>query len=196
VALGMRGSLRGYLRSEVVDRPLVDSAAQDLMGLLNANSYNKGAWLLHMLRGEVGDSAFFRGVRDYYRLYRDSAVLSEDFRGAMEGAAGRDLGWFFRQWLYQPGYPRLDVALRVDSAAHRAVLRVRQAQPAAWGFFRLPRVEVRFTAGGETVGEGTLALDASPEEAVFGFDLPRLPTGATIDPAGHLLVTAAVRLGP
>jgi aminopeptidase N len=179
-----------------VDRPLVDSAAQDLMGLLNANSYNKGAWLLHMLRGEIRDSAFFRGVRGYYRTFRDSSVLSEDFQRVMERAAGRDLGWFFRQWLYQPGYPQLAAELRVDSAARTATLRVRQTQPTAWGRFRLSHVAVRFTAAGETVGDGAFALDPAQAEQTFTFTLPRVPTDTQLDPDGHLLLRATVTVLP
>jgi aminopeptidase N len=190
---GMRSSAEGYFRSRVVDRPLVDSAAQDLMGLLNANSYNKGAWLLHMLRGEIGDSAFFGGIREYYRSFRGSSVLSEDLQLVMERSAGRDLGWFFRQWLYQPGYPQLDVALRVDSAARTATLTVRQAQPAAWGRFRLPRVDVRFRAAGEVVGDGAFALDPAEPEQTFTFTLPRVPTEVRLDPENRLLVRATVR---
>jgi len=196
LARGIRGSLQGYLRSRVVDRPLVDSAAQDLMSLLNANSYNKGALLLHMLRGEVGDSAFFRGIRDYYRTYRDSSVLSEEFQRVMEGASGRDLGWFFHQWLYQPGYPQLDVDFRVDGAAGRATLRVRQAQPAAWGRFRLPRVEVRFFALDVPVGDRVFSLEPDQAEQVFVFDLGRAVTGLRIDPDTRLLLSATVRKSP
>jgi aminopeptidase N len=189
---GMRSSAAGYFGSRDVDRPLVDSAAQDLMGLLNANSYNKGAWLLHMLRGEVGDSAFFRGVREYYRIFRDSSVLSEDFQRVVERVAGRDFGWFFRQWLSQPGYPQLRVEMRTDSVAHTATLRIRQTQPAAWGRFRLPRVEVRFLAAGDVVGEGTFALDEAQEEQTFSFTLARVPTEVRLDPDGHLLMRATV----
>ncbi len=196
VSRGMRGSARGYFASDVVGRPLVDSAADDLMGLLNANSYNKGAWLLQMLRGEVGDSAFFRGIRDYYRAYRDSSVLSEDFARVMERAAGRQLGWFFRQWLYQAGYPQLDVAVSVDSAAGRAMLTVRQAQPADWGLFRLPRVEVEFVAGAERVGGGAFALEAASGGQSFPFDVSRVPTSVRVDPAGRLLMTATVHASP
>jgi len=196
LARGIRGSLQGYLRSRVVDRPLVDSAAQDPMSLLNANSYNKGALLLHMLRGEVGDSAFFRGIRDYYRTYRDSSVLSEDFQRVMESGSGRDLGWFFRQWLYQPGYPQLDVDFRVDDAAGRAILSVRQTQPAAWGRFRLPRVEVRFFAFDAPAGDRVFSLDPDRAEQVFVFDLGRAVTGLRIDPDTRLLLSATVRKLP
>jgi aminopeptidase N len=196
VERGMRAEARGYLGSDVVDRPLVDAAAQDLMGLLNANSYNKGAWVLHMLRTEVGDSAFFRGIRDYYRTYRDAAVLSADFERVMERAAGRDLGWFFEQWLFQPGYPQLAVDVRVDSVAMRAIVRVRQVQPGPWGRFRLPRVAVRFLAAAEAIGDRVLVLDAAQADASFTFDLPSVPTGLRIDPDGRLLLTATVRFGP
>jgi aminopeptidase N len=196
LARGIRGSLQGYLRSRVVDRPLVDSAAQDLMSLLNANSYNKGALLLHMLRGEIGDSAFFRGIRDYYRTYRDSSVLSEEFQRVMEGASGRDLGWFFGQWLYQPGYPQLDVDFSVDGAAGRATMRVRQAQPAAWGRFRLPRVVVRFFALDVPVGDRVFSLDPDQAEQVFVFDIDRAVTGLRIDPDTRLLLSATVRKSP
>jgi len=196
LARGIRGSLQGYLRSRVVDRPLVDSAAQDPLSLLNANSYNKGALLLHMLRGEVGDSAFFRGIRDYYRTYRDSSVLSEDFQRVMESGSGRDLGWFFHQWLYQPGYPQLDVGFQVDSAVGRATLRVRQAQPAAWGSFRLPRVEVRFFAFDAPAGDRVFALEPDRAERVFVFDLGRAVTGLRIDPDTRLLLSATVRKSP
>lgn len=196
LARGIRSSLQGYLRSRVVDRPLVDSAAQDLMSLLNANSYNKGALLLHMLRGEVGDSAFFRGIRDYYRMYRDSSVLSEEFQRVMEGESGRDLGWFFGQWLYQPGYPQLDVDFSVDGAAGRVTMRVRQVQPAAWGRFRLPRVEVRFFALEVPVGDRVFSLEPDQAEQVFVFDLDRAVTGLRIDPDTRLLLNATVRKSP
>ena len=190
---GMRASAAGYFGSRDVDRPLVDSAAQDLMGLLNANSYNKGAWLLHMLRAEVGDSAFFRGIREYYRSFRDSSVLSEDFQRVVQRAAGRDLGWFFRQWLYQPGYPQLDAALQVDSATRTATLRVRQTQPAAWGRFRL-RLRVKFFAAGEIIFDDDRVVDpAEWWEQTFIFLLPKVPTEVRLDPDGHLLMRATVR---
>jgi aminopeptidase N len=64
----MRSSAEEYFASRVTDRPIVDSAnAADPIKLLNANSYPKGAWVLHMLRGLMGDSAFFRGLRTYSR---------------------------------------------------------------------------------------------------------------------------------
>jgi len=125
----MHSNAEAYFKSDVTDRPIVDSGyAADPIKLLNANSYPKGAWVLHMLRGIVGDSAFFRGLRAYYQTYRDSNATSEDFQHVMERACHTDLGWFFRQWLHQPGYPQLDVSWHYDAGARRAVVGITQRQ--------------------------------------------------------------------
>ena len=57
-------------------RPIYDPTVTDLFALLNANNYQKGGWLLHMLRHLMGDEKFFAGIRDYYRAYRDRNALT------------------------------------------------------------------------------------------------------------------------
>ena len=86
--------------------------------------YNKGAIVLHMLRRLVGDEAFFRGMRSFYRESRFRKVGTEDFRGAMEYASGRPLERFFQQWIYGSTIPKVKVSYRVDGTD--AVLRVEQ----------------------------------------------------------------------
>ncbi len=76
----------------------------------NPGTYRKGAWTLHMLRGVVGDDAFWAGIREYYGTYRDGNASTADVRRAMEEASGRELGWFFDQWLTRGGM--LDVRAR------------------------------------------------------------------------------------
>lgn len=185
---GMRRNAATYFASSVVDRPVIDTAQHDPARLLDANSYQKGAWVLYMLREEVGDSAFFRGIRAYYQRYRDSAVVSSDFRRVMERAAGRPLDRFFRQWLWQPGYPRLVYAWSADSTAGTGHLVVRQAQPAAWGVFDLPRLTVRFELQGQDAVEREISL--TTREATYRFDLPGTPRRVTLDPDHRLLLTA------
>jgi aminopeptidase N len=191
---GMAGLERGYLASPVVGRPLVDTTVTEPTRLLNANSYNKGAWVLHMLRGTVGDSAFWRGIRAYYRTWRDSSVTSAHLQRAMEGAAGRPLGWFFHQWLRQPGYPRLDVAWRWDAAAGRAVIEVSQVQPEAWGLFRLPSVALELRAGAQVVARRRVDLSAAHQTVTVDLSAP--PTDVAVDPDGQWLLTSAVRSAP
>jgi aminopeptidase N len=143
----MERNRRVYMASDVVDRPIIDTAEKDISRLLNENNYPKGAWVLHMLRREVGDSAFFAGIRAYYSTFRDSTALSEDLADVMQHSAGRPLDWFFQQWLLQPGYPRFEIAWRYEG--DELALEIKQSQPAPWGFFRvrLP-VEVELEDGG------------------------------------------------
>ncbi|HEX9918400.1 MAG TPA: M1 family metallopeptidase, partial [Pyrinomonadaceae bacterium] len=84
---------------------IYDRDTEDLNGLLNPNSYQKGAWVLHMLRRELGDAAFFRGLRLYYRAHLHANATTEDLRTALERASGRSLREFFARWVYAAGHP-------------------------------------------------------------------------------------------
>ena len=67
---------------------LIDPELTELMKKLNAFNYQKGAWLLHMLRGILGDSTFFGGIRRYYKLFAEKNASTEDFQKAMEAESG------------------------------------------------------------------------------------------------------------
>ena len=137
---GMQTTGRHLFNSRDTAKPILDTTTRDLLGLLNSNNYEKGAWVLHQLRGLVGDSAFFAGLRSYYQTYRDSTALSSDFARIMSRAAGRDLDWYFRQALTQPGYPILDV--RWKHSGKTLTLDIGQTQPAEWGTYRIPGLEI------------------------------------------------------
>jgi aminopeptidase N len=190
LAAGLARDARTYFASKVVDRPLVDTAEHDPNKLLNENSYQKGAWVLHMLRGSIGDSAFFRGIREYYRVYRDSTALSSDFQRVMERAAGRNLDAFFQQWLWQPGYPRLDVRWRYEAADRRVRLEITQAQPESWGVFRLPRLVIEAVSGVGAATRRVYAIDARTTIAYL--ELDAAPRTIRVDPDSRLLVQSTV----
>jgi aminopeptidase N len=76
---------------------------------LNANTYPKGAWVLHMLRHELGDEAFFGALRHYYETCRGRSVATADFVAAIEQHTEQELDWFFSQWLDRIGCPELRV---------------------------------------------------------------------------------------
>jgi aminopeptidase N len=101
-------------REDIIDfaqsskRPVVDSTT-NLMSLLNANSYQKGAWVLHMLRTEVGDSAFHQIIRTYYSQYKGGNAETRDFEAVAEKVSGKDFKEFFDQWLYEAGIPVLSI---------------------------------------------------------------------------------------
>jgi aminopeptidase N len=188
---GMARDAASYFASGVLDRPVIDTAEHEPTKLLNANSYQKGAWVLHMLRRLVGDSAFFRGIRDYYRVYRDSTATSVDLQRMVERAAGgRDLEWFFHQWLRQPGFPRLAARWRFEPADRRVRIDLEQVQPDAWGLFRLPRLEVEAVTAAGTPVRRVFSMDGRTAIAFIEMDEP--PAGIRIDPDARLLLTATV----
>lgn len=141
----MDGGRQAVIGSDASNRPVVDERP-DLFGLLNSNSYPKGAWILHMLRSMLGDEAFYAGIRSYYAGHAEGAADTEDVRRAMEEASGEDLEWFFRQWAYAPGFPRLKVTTQGSGDA--TLVTIEQVQKPEWPTFRLPLVvEIRAENG-------------------------------------------------
>jgi aminopeptidase N len=90
--------------------PIVDRDTENLMELLNANNYQKGAWVLHMLRSSMGDEVFFRAIRDYYQAHVNKTANSEDLRAALEKSSGRNLRTFFARWIYDSGHPQYELS--------------------------------------------------------------------------------------
>jgi aminopeptidase N len=138
-----------------------------------------------MLRAEVGDSAFFGGLRDYHAAHRHGTALTDDLMQALERRAGRSLGWFFDQWLRKPGYAELTTQWRFDSAAKRVELTVEQGS--RFGYYRLPlTVDVTDAVG--AVHRVTVPIAAQARATVtvpLALDGP--PRSVTVDPAVGVL---------
>ena len=180
----MQKNAEAYFKSRAVDRPILDPTVRNLDSLLNENNYQKGAWVLHQLRGMIGDSAFVSGLRTYYQRFRDSTALSIDFAKVMSEAAGRDLDWYFRQALTQPGYPML--AVNTSREGGKLVVEIRQTQKSEWGTYRLPGLELLLD--GKLV---RMDVDAPTQRTAFsGFS--KNPSKIEIDPNGRWLVQKSV----
>ncbi|MEW6210047.1 MAG: M1 family metallopeptidase [Acidobacteriota bacterium] len=168
-------------------RPIYDPSIKDLFQLLNSNNYQKGGWVLHMLRGVMGDEKFFAAIRDYYRLYRDGNALTEDFQRAMELHYEKPLDWFFRQWIYEPGYPVYDAAWRWDEATKEVRLIIAQKQTGT--IFRMPMdVEIRFDNAARR-----FRIEVSQREEAFSFKLDARPHSIAIDTDEWVLKKVNVR---
>ncbi len=89
--------------------PVVDTDQKNYMRLLNANSYEKGGWFLHMLRRKIGDEQFWKSIKTYYQKYKYDNALTEDFKKITEEVSNQDLSLFFEQWLYGVGQPEIDL---------------------------------------------------------------------------------------
>ena len=100
-------------RKQIIDyykqrpAPIVDLTIKDPMKVLSTNTYQKGGWVLNMLRHKLGDVTFWKGIRNYYKTYRNANAMTVDFRKVMEAASGMDLQDFFQQWLFTKGHPQI-----------------------------------------------------------------------------------------
>lgn len=84
---------------------IVYDETADLFKLLNRNSYEKGAWVLHMLRAKIGDKQFFTILREFYKTYQNSNASTEDFIKIVNSVTKKDFNSFFKQWLYRADIP-------------------------------------------------------------------------------------------
>ncbi len=152
-------------------------------GIPNQVVYQKGAWVLHLLRGQVGTEKFWAGIREYYHRFRDGNASTADFRKVMEEASGQSLGWFFQQWVYRPGSPVLEGGWQYDAGSHRIEIELTQTEPGA--AFRLP-VEIGVTsAAGAPLKISTIQMTEKRQHFSIASDLE--PASVELDPNTWLL---------
>jgi aminopeptidase N len=156
-------------------RAVVDSTA-NYMDLLNANSYQKGGWVLHMLRSEVGDSLFKRIIQTYYGRYKWSNADTRDFQKVVEDASGKDFKVFFDQWLYRPGVPELQI--KKDIGKDGLKLDIVQVK----NLFQFP-LEIAVTANGKTTKQ---VIFVKGKETTYKLEMKGV-SGVVIDPDKKLL---------
>ena len=144
------------------DYRVVHDNLSDMSQVTTGQIYQKGSWILHMLRGIMGDEAFWAGIRSYYRAHQDGHATTADFRQEMERASGRDLRVFFDQWLTRGGLVRLDGDWTYSAAAKSIAIRLTQRDRAR--LFAMPLQVGVYTAGSTTPTITTVQLsDASHE---------------------------------
>jgi aminopeptidase N len=153
--------------------PVVDtSESKHLMRLLNANSYQKGAWALHMLRRKLGDSLFWKSIREYYKTYYASNATTSDLEKIFEKVSGQNLKLFFKQWLYTGGQPNLHVTWNYNKTGRSLTIDIEQTQEP---LFEFP-LEIGFVYDHKTVikridikdktTKTVVLLDAKPEKII------------------------------
>lgn len=178
-------------RNEIIEfvknrrRPVVDSTT-DYMRLLGANSYQKGGWVLHMLRRELGDSIFKKSIRQYYTTYAGKNAETKDLQKIFEMVLGKDLGQFFKQWLHTAENPSLDIKWTYDTKKKHLTVDVIQKQN---NEFRLPLEIAWQSKNGKKVFQ-KLFLDR--RNKTFTFNVPEKPVSFIADPHTSLLFEGIV----
>ncbi len=145
----------------------------------NLAEYIKGALVLHMLRGIVGDDHFFEAFLHYADLYAYGNASTEDFRDAVETVAGVDLDYFFHEWIYEQGYPEYGYSYHSypNGQGWRMVLDIVQTQTNST-VFSMP---IQLLVEGNS-NDTLLTVFNSQESETFQIDLPFEPTGMVFDP--------------
>jgi aminopeptidase N len=167
--------------------PVVDTTAKNnLMHLLNANSYQKGAWVLHMLRRKLGDSLFWKGIRLYYKTYSGSNAATGDLESIFEKVSHQDLATFFRQWLFGTGQPELHIEWSYDSKKKEVALKIEQTQK---DLFEFP-LQIGFTYGNTNI---VRTIDIKDRLTKKEIPLAGKPAEVRVDPYVNLLFTSAVK---
>lgn len=145
-----------YLREDLTShrRPIVYNRYRYSEELMDRHAYEKGACVLDMLRRVLGDEAFFRVLGHYLNKFEFGVAETADFRIAIEEATGRNLYWFFDQWLHGAGYPELEVTSAWDREQRMLRISVRQVQETGdgVGIFRFPvEIELVTTEPGAVI---------------------------------------------
>ena len=152
--------------------------------LFSTASYDKGAWLLHMLRGVMGDDAFFTFLRSYVRQFRDRPTSTLDVWRLAERVSSQDLAWFFEQWLLQAGIPRYTLYWSEKESG----VEVRLC-PDGPGAYRLA-LPLRLRQGAR---EEDVLLSVSENGARVSFTLGFIPGEILPDPAQDVLAQVIVQ---
>lgn len=148
-------------------------------------SYNKASWVVHMLRGVLGDEDFFASLAAYRSAFEYGAATTEEFRDICEGVSGQDLDYYFNQWIYGEYYPqyKFNYAVTQSGGGYDIALTIEQTQ--SWQIFEMPiRMVVGFEAGEQTF---VVHNDQAVQEFVLHVD--QAPVSIRLDPDNWILKT-------
>jgi aminopeptidase N len=160
---------------------VVDTNYRNLNDVLNPNSYQKGSWVLHMLRRELGDSLFHLAIQNYYAKFRLSNAETMDLMIEMERVSDKDLDQFFKQWLYSAGHP--EVKVKYTQKGKKVTVVAEQKQKSQIFIFDLT---IRFELNDGTSVDYELPLKNRKQEV--DLDLKGKIKSIKVDPEVDMLV--------
>jgi aminopeptidase N len=154
----------------------------------DGNAYGKGGLVLYMLRHQLGDDAFYRGLKHYLEVNRGKNVVTADLAKAIEEETHTNVDQFFSQWVYGAGAPKFDLSYSYDGAKHQVTVKVKQIQKIEKriGLFNIPTdVEVTTAAGTKDY-----PITVSKAEEAFALPADSAPLMVLFDRGGHILKSA------
>ena len=154
-------------------------------------SYSKGAYVLHMLRWVVGDSAFFGGVNNYLLdpNIEFSYARTDDLKQHIEIASGMNLDEFFDDWYYGEGYPFYDMAVKQTSINNLEITLTQTPSHTSVSFFEMP---VPITVFYKDGSDSTYVLNHTSTGQVFNLATKELIDSIAFDSDLHLLCLSTI----
>jgi aminopeptidase N len=179
---GLLSDLEGYT-SEAGGRYRRSIVCQDYdapLDLFDRHLYEKGGLVLHMLRTELGDDVFWRGVHAYLDAHQKGIVETRDLMRSLEAASGKSLGRFFEQWVYKPGHAELDVTIKWEEGV--LCCEVKQTHHASDGVPNTFELQLWLDIDGER-----RKLVVTQRAEVFAVPCPTRPKLVVVDPDMRVL---------
>lgn len=180
---------QGYIFSAAGGgHPLIHFGYENREDMFDAHSYNKGGAILHMLRRQVGDDAFFTALNRYLKKNEYTDVEAHELRLAFEDVTGQDLNWFFNQWFFSAGHPNLDITYGWDEATKKASVTITQNQEGEGvpHIFDLPlAVDIYPAEAGAKPRRENIRV--TKRSQTFTFDVPAKPALVNVDADKTLL---------
>lgn len=185
----LNNDLKAYLNeARIKQEELIRYDYENEMEMFDTHSYQKGGRVLHMLRKEVGDEAFFKSLETYLRENEFQAAEIDHLRLAFEKVTGKDLHWFFNQWFLSAGHPELKVTHEYIDSSNTLTIRISQEQegddiPNA---YTLPMDVEIVNPAGELI---TKSITLRKRSESFSFPMNQKPLLVNIDADKSLLAT-------
>lgn len=185
------GTARGLVGRTNTTR-MVERRYDNPRELFGGVAYQKGAWVLHMLRSQLGDDLYRQCIQTYLERNAYGSVVTEDLNRVIEELSGRSFDQFFDQWVYHGGHPELEISYAWEARTKLARVSVRQTQRLSADvlLFKFP-LTVRFKTKAGTVDREVQVKQVAED---FYFQLDSAPTSVRIDP--ELTVLARIRFEP
>ncbi len=168
---------------------IVSPRAAEKEEVTSGLTYQKGAWIIHMLRDLIGESNFKKGIQNYYAKYFNANTSTDEFRMEMEKVSGKDLKLFFKQWLYQPINPTINATWNYDAGSKKLSVQLTQAQKGDF-LFNTP-VEIGYYKPGSNL-PSIVKMNLSSKQQSFSFSLASAPDKVELDPRNVLLSDGSI----
>lgn len=166
------------------DYTIVHDNLRDMSQVTSGQTYQKGAWILHMLRDLLSDAAFQEGIHSYYTRYVNGTASTQDLQQEMESASGMDLEPFFQQWLYGGGHIILEANWRYLKESKEVEIVIEQVQTDG-NTFEFP-IEFGLYGSNELTPKITRA-QCDAQQQTFRIPVDKKPVSVLLDPRTVLL---------